>query len=157
MFSKTVFCDLDGVLADFDTGVFQITGKYPDELKYTSQLWSAINRSNCFYDTLPWLPSGQKLWSQLLVFSKPIILTGTYTKKAEIQKRLWCEKELGADINVICCKTKDKPLYCAPGSILIDDRTVIQEEWEKKGGIFLHFTGTEDNIQFILEFLQKVK
>jgi len=155
MFTKTVFCDLDGVLADFDTGVFSLTRKYPHEMKSSVHMWAAINKADTFYDTLPWLPAGHQLWERLSAFCKPTILTGTNTKKAEVQKRLWCERELGGDVPVVCCKTKDKPLFCVPGSILIDDRTVVQEEWERKGGIFLHFTGTEENVQFILETLQK--
>jgi hypothetical protein len=148
---KIVFVDLDGVLADFDKGVYELTGKLPSE-QSQQNLWININRAKGFFEDLEWLEDGKKLWSFLIDSGfEPIILTGSTNKKSSKEKQAWCEKNLGADIRVICCKTKEKPQYCVEGSFLIDDRDKVKEEWENQSGIFLHYTG--DNMNEIMKML----
>jgi hypothetical protein len=135
-----VFCDLDGVLADFDSGVQRLTGRLPDE-NDASKLWIHINRAPNFFEELQWLPSGRRLWELMRTLEiEPIILTGSTSEKFSIQKRNWCRDNLGSHIQVICCKTKDKPLYCIEGSILIDDRDKVKAEWENNSGKFFLFS-----------------
>jgi hypothetical protein len=138
--NKPIFCDLDGVLANFELGVKQLTGRSTDQLD-SKWLWININKAPGFYANLEWLPEGQHLWAFFQEHNlKPIILTGANTKRAGEEKREWCAKHLGPDVPVICCKTKDKPLYCIHGSTLIDDREIVRENWcEKNGGKFIHF------------------
>ena len=58
---------------------------------------------------------------------------------AEDQKRKWCRRELGNDITLITCESRDKHAYCRNiGDILIDDRRAAGALWEKAGGIFIH-------------------
>lgn len=38
------------------------------------------------------------------------------------QQRKWCKRELGEDVPVITCMSRDKHTYCRPGNVLIDDR-----------------------------------
>lgn len=132
-----IFCDLDGVLADFEKGVFNKFNKYPDQIS-SSLLWSTINKSKTFFETLPWMPKGRELWSHIRQYN-PIIITGIPrgSKTAVEQKIRWCQRELGPDIQVITCETKEKSKYCLPGSILIDDRTDNLELWHEKGGKFI--------------------
>lgn len=135
-----VFCDLDGVLADFDSGVQRLTGRLPDEQDAT-KLWIHINRAPNFFEELQWLPAGRRLWDYMRTLDmEPIILTGSTSEKFSIQKRKWCRDNLGSDIQVICCKTKDKPLYCIQQSILIDDRDKVKTEWQNNGGHFFLFS-----------------
>lgn len=138
-----IFCDLDGVLADFDKGVEKICNNKPNNLN-ASNMWAKINITTGFFENLEWMPDAKQLWEKIKQY-KPIILTGVpnENKKIEEQKKRWCERELGADIRVITCKTEDKPKYCISGSILIDDRTIIQNAWIQNGGIFIHYTNTE--------------
>jgi 5'(3')-deoxyribonucleotidase len=134
--SKIIFCDLDGVLADFEQGVVNRFKKRPDELK-PGTMWGVINKSNTFFETLPWMPRGRELWEQIKQYD-PIILTGIPRgSKAAEQKRRWCATELGPDIHVITCYTKDKPEFCVRNSILIDDRSDNLKEWNSKGGKFI--------------------
>ena len=40
-------------------------------------------------------------------------------------QRNWCKRELGEDVPVITCMSRDKHTYCRPGNVLIDDRYVF--------------------------------
>jgi hypothetical protein len=53
------------------------------------------------------------------------------------QKRRWCARELGPDVHVITCSSKDKSNFCLANAILIDDRTDNLNAWNSKGGKFL--------------------
>lgn len=146
---KLVFCDLDGVLADFEEGVKNKFKKSVDELN-DRLMWGVINKSKTFFETLPWMPKGKELWNAIREYD-PIILTGIPygNKTAAEQKRRWCAKHLGPNVKIICCYSKDKPKYCLNDSILIDDRPNIANEWNEKGGEFVLYS--EDNLDDILE------
>jgi hypothetical protein len=141
-----IFCDLDGVLADFGQGIRNLN---IDETN-TTIMWSVINNSNSFFETLPWMPKGRKLWSQIQQYS-PIILTGIPrgSSTAVEQKIRWCQRELGPNVQVITCATKDKPNYCMYNSILIDDRIDNFNNWNKKGGKFVLYD--EEQLDSIIE------
>jgi hypothetical protein len=138
-----VFCDLDGVLVDFESGVEKLTGKHPDD-QDAKNLWIRINRASNFFETLEWLPEGRRLWEYMrLLDIEPIILTGSTSEKISNQKIKWCQDHLGSQVQVICCRTKDKPLYCIQGSILIDDRDKVKAGWEDNGGKFFLFSSSK--------------
>jgi len=150
--SFRLFLDLDGVLADFDAGVVRATGKKPDELP-DRQMWPLLARTPGFYEHLPWMGDGRDLW----VFAKqhrPTIVTGVPLGKwAEPQKRAWCARELGPEVPVICCLSREKGLQAAallgPGEtmVLVDDRLKVQGPWEDAGGRFLLHTSAAASIQ----------
>jgi len=150
--NKIVFCDLDGVLADFEQGVVNRFKKRPDELK-PGVMWGIINKSSTFFETLPWMPMGRELWDEIKQYD-PIILTGIPRgSKAAEQKRRWCATELGPDIHVITCYTKDKPEFCVKNSILIDDRFDNLNAWKSRGGKFILYD--EDSQDKIVERIHK--
>jgi len=134
--SKIIFCDLDGVLADFEQGVIRRFKKSPDQINM-GIMWGVINKSNTFFETLPWMPRGRELWESIKQYD-PIILTGVprSTTAAE-QKRKWCARELGPNVHVITCSTKDKPQFCITNALLIDDRIDNLNPWNSKGGKFI--------------------
>jgi 5'(3')-deoxyribonucleotidase len=148
-----IFCDLDGVLADFEQGVVNKLNKYPDQIS-TSLMWGVINKSKTFFETLPWMPKGRELWSRIKKYN-PIILTGIPrgSRNAIEQKIRWCQRELGPDIQVITCLTKEKTKYCLSGSILIDDRTDNLDIWSEKGGKFILYD--EDYLDAIVERIDR--
>ena len=148
-----IFCDLDGVLADFEQGIRTRFNKSPEELK-PSFMWSAINKSDSFFETLPWMPKGRELWEQIRQYH-PIILTGIPkgNNSAAEEKLRWCARELGPDIQVITCYTKEKPNYCLYKSILIDDRIDNLNAWNANGGKFVLYD--EANLHEITERIHR--
>lgn len=148
---NVLYCDLDGVLADFEEGVKLKMGKYPEELNQ-GLMWSVLRKSHSFFESLPWMPEGKLLWEKIKKYD-PIILTGCpYGGWSEEQKRNWCKRELGENIKVITCMSKDKPKYSNEGAILIDDRLIAKDKWEANGGIFIHYV--EDDLEKIIEELE---
>ena len=148
-----IFCDLDGVLANFEEGVKNKFGKPVDEIK-PALLWGVINKSKTFFDTLPWMPKGKQLWDNIKQY-EPIILTGVPGERDNLiqQKIKWCQRELGPDIQVITCLTKNKSDYCLPNFILIDDRTDNLKSWNEKGGKFILYD--EEHLEPILERIHR--
>ena len=146
---KIIFCDLDGVLADFEQGVMNRFNKTPDQLN-PGVMWGVINKSTTFFETLPWMPKGRDLWEKIKKYD-PIILTGVPrgSSTGADQKRRWCATELGTDIHVITCSTKDKPNFCITNALLIDDRTDNLNAWNEKGGKFVLYD--EDYLDAIVE------
>jgi hypothetical protein len=78
-----------------------------------------------------------------------VILTAlpkTGAETVDEQKRAWVAWKFGSYVPVITCKTVEKPNYCKPGDILIDDRAVNRDAWIAKGGTYIIHTTAERTI-----------
>eukprot|EP00579_Thalassiosira_antarctica_P033073 CAMPEP_0201991946 /NCGR_PEP_ID=MMETSP0905-20130828/673_1 /ASSEMBLY_ACC=CAM_ASM_000554 /TAXON_ID=420261 /ORGANISM="Thalassiosira antarctica, Strain CCMP982" /LENGTH=240 /DNA_ID=CAMNT_0048546503 /DNA_START=98 /DNA_END=820 /DNA_ORIENTATION=+ len=175
-----IFCDLDGVLVDFNAGVKKIfNGRSPEELPNQGMMWGGISKADQFYARLPWMSDGKVLWEELKCLSAtPYILTGVpRSNKSRVEKFAWCKKELGISVNhvdmagkksahelvtgrrkdksgvvnVITCWSKNKHCESKENHILIDDRLALREAWEERGGIFIHHTTTERTLSMLRE------
>ena len=92
----SIYCDLDGVLADFESGVKKLNGGRGADGLQPARLWSIVGRADNFYLGLPWMKDGKKLWSTLVSAGYvPDILSWVPMKKAyKGQKFQWCRREL---------------------------------------------------------------
>jgi 5'(3')-deoxyribonucleotidase len=141
----TLYLDLDGVLADFDKAAGSAMGTdniYKYEFVWgTGKFWDKINDNPLFFADLMPMDDCDELMSEVHHL-RPVILTAipsTNGERVAKQKRRWVEEYIG-DYKVITCATKDKPNYCEPGDILIDDRAVNRDAWIAKGGIYIIHT-----------------
>lgn len=159
-----VYCDLDGVLADFDVGVRNILGRGPDEIyaeggRAVGQMWGTLAAQKGFFSELPWMADGQQLWKFLAEEHDSgrislSILTGTPRGRwASVQKKHWCATRLGANIPVEVCMKRDKPLRSSLGQILIDDAADQRVPWESKGGIFIWHTSAQTSVNDLQQVL----
>lgn len=141
-----LYLDLDGVLADFDRGVEEITGERPDELS-TKAMWKALAAHPDFFGTLEMMEDAQHLWDYCEPYD-PTILTGLPRGDwAEDQKRRWVANMLGRDVDVITCWSHEKPKWSGPGHVLVDDRERLEEPWEQEGGVFILHVDAETSIK----------
>jgi 5'(3')-deoxyribonucleotidase len=148
-----LFIDLDGVLADFDKSAEAIL-KTDNIYKYEfiwgpDKFWENINRYPDFFLDLPLKDDARHLWAKVDHLD-PTILTALPREngdRVDYQKRQWVLKnfKISGD-RVITCPTKDKPKFCSPGDILIDDRAVNIDAWKDKGGIYIIHTNTIDTL-----------
>lgn len=161
---RKLYVDLDGVLADFDRDVEELTGKSPAEWKKKdgldnlpqhshddSAMWEAIHKHKDFYRNLKKMPDADELWDYVLKY-EPNILTAiprrTSVPDAEEHKREWVKEHLGKHVPFfIGPYSKNKQRFSKKGYILIDDRPSNIEEWEEKGGTGILHTSAEKTIK----------
>lgn len=142
-----IYCDLDGVLADFNGTFKQLTGYYPHEIP-REDLWQRVEKIPDYWARLNTFDDTQNLIKYLKPFSFQI-LTGlpvTGYKKAEKEKTEWVYHHIGQEVNIICCLSKDKPLYCKKNDILIDDFKPNIHNWVNAGGIGIHHQNASETI-----------
>jgi hypothetical protein len=137
-----IFCDLDGVLADFEKGVLTVTGRDINN-QSTAKMWQRILTYPNFFETLDWTPYGETLWNSIKTISdsNPTILTGVPSSKQKTHitgKKNWCSSHLGSGIEVITCNSAEKWKYSKIGHVLIDDRLEMGRQWQAYGGTFIH-------------------
>jgi len=145
---RTLFLDLDGVMADFDGGFPAKFGfdhrNVPDEV-----MWDAIEKDGKFFRELPPCEGALDFY-RLISMWRPVILTacpaGDKFVDVAQQKRAWVERHLQSWRStppiVFTPGGKTKALYMnRPGDILIDDFERNIERWREAGGVGIHHTG----------------
>lgn len=153
-----IFCDLDGVIVDFDKGILELTGK-PVEMQSSSKLWQRVASCQDFFEKLDFTPWGKKLWEEINTISnvQPIILTGipsSTNKRYETEKKNWVKNNLGSKIETITCNSNDKYKYASYNHILIDDRLEMGRPWMANGGIFIHHVTYDRTIYQLMKIFK---
>lgn len=149
-----LFVDMDGVLADFDTGYEMAFGIRPSKAN-DSVDWSLVRRTDGFYRDLPPMPDFHELWDGI-AHLKPIILTGVPSSVAEAadNKRAWVDKMLGRGQPMIACLSKEKSLHIRnPGDILIDDWEKYRSLWIERGGHWITHVSAAASVASLVEYL----
>lgn len=141
-----LFCDLDGVLADFDGFIERELGIVNNRENEDPDFWDKARAypGRLYYDMAP-LRGASELWRGLKPF-KPIILTGCpwSISTAADDKRQWVVEHIDPDVLVIPCKSRNKRKWARPGDILIDDWTKWRHLWEDMGGVFIHYVNNNE-------------
>lgn len=149
-----IYCDQDGVLADFDARFEHFAGILPKEYeeravrqygekKGKEKFWSFIDEEIGlrFWRGIPWMPEGRELWDYIQQYN-PIILTAPSQNDVSRQgKKLWVQDNIGSNTPMIFKPAKYKHDYSGPGKILIDDRLDTILRWKSKNGIGILYEG----------------
>jgi len=153
-----IFCDLDGVLADFVKGVKEVLKLNHDEDKYEIDpayrkiMWKAVGEysqsGGKLWGELDMMPDAMLLWNYISKYPDTEILTATGDPKygAAEQKRGWVAKYLGNNKTNIVRMAKLKAQYAAPDHVLIDDKEKALNPWIESGGIGILHTSATDTI-----------
>lgn len=144
-----IFCDQDGVLADF-RGYFIGKFGYDPIGKTRLELREDVLSDKNFWLNLPKIKGADKLWVAVKEKDKDAkILTACPIRdwdRSTTQKTEWVAKNIDNEGDVICCIREDKIKHMKPGDILIDDLEKNIEDWENAGGVGILHKSAEETI-----------
>ena len=135
-----IYCDMDGVLTDFEERFDHFTGMHPQEYekKYgTPAFWNLIDVKIGlrFWADMNWMPEGQKLWSFISKYNPDLLTSPSRDNTSRLGKNTWVKNNIASSPKVIFAYSKSKQKYANENSILIDDKPSNIEEWTESGGI----------------------
>lgn len=176
----TIYCDMDGVLCDFDKQFKKLTNidsKEFESTKGTQEFWNVILKDGeKFWSTMDTMPDFDYFKTELIKIAadgrfKLKFLTSTsaaqilrsyprqqaidYIKNIEFGKRSWLRTHWTGPVSIIFSDSgKGKAKHATPNSILIDDLSPNIESFIAAGGNGIIFT---DAHQAINELKAKIK
>ena len=149
-----IYCDLDGVLTDFDGDVKKKTGKTPDQLDAENRFWPTIEHLGIdFWENMSWASDGKTLWNFIKDKHPTILSAPSRDPKSREGKENWIKRELGST-KYILVPAKQKQKYASLTSILIDDMSKNIEQWGAAGGIGILHTSAKSTIEKLEKILR---
>jgi hypothetical protein len=147
-----IYCDMDGVLTDFDTQFKELSGGIAPkdyENKYGKDaFWSLISQGGVGYWVgMPWMPNGKQLWEYISKYNPIILSAPSRENESRLGKRLWVRNNLSPKPKLILASAANKPNYSTRNKILIDDRPDTIANWNAKGGTGILFKSTSQVIE----------
>lgn len=148
--NNIIYCDLDGVFADWEWGVQNLLGLrhitienyHVDKNIYSEIYYNSIkqyqqNPYKGFWQDLPLTSDALELWSFVSRYPNIFLsAVGLESFNAARQKINWVYSNFGLNSNIITVeRTKEKYKYAAPNRILIDDQERALAGWIENGGI----------------------
>lgn len=141
-----IYCDMDGVLCDFESQFEHYFGtsvkEYVNE-KGEKGLENAINSAGLvFWSRMPWNPGGKSLWEKIGKFQVTILSAPGKFKYAKEGKKIWISEHLRPQpIKVIFRESGLKHTILSnkspeeiSRSVLIDDYGKNLSPWQQMGG-----------------------
>ena len=150
-----IYCDMDGVLTDFDSRFEYFGGMLPKEYesKYgTKKFWELIDNEVGvrFWVGMSWMPDGKELWNFIKPYNPIVLSAPSKQNESRLGKRLWIKNNLPGT-KLILASAENKPNYSEENHILIDDRKDTIEKWIAKGGIGIYHTSAKSSIDQLKE------
>lgn len=167
------FCDLDGVLANWDDGAARILGLEPDPTigitdrpgVHKGDLWKRIDRAGAsFWANLPPYPWAERFVAELMRFDDFTILSSPSNDASSAQgKVLWMQKFFKKKNFRDYILTNKKYQCAGPGAILIDDKEKHVDAFTAAGGIGILFPqpwnrnrGINNPVEYVLDIVQSL-
>jgi hypothetical protein len=164
-----IFCDMDGVLVDFDKGYKDLTGlstKQADA-QGKNEFWDLYRNSlkekdiseRSYWANLDWMPDGKQLWDYIKGYN-PYVLTAPsvnfdipFEERYKIEnnqsmqgKTEWVQR-LPNMRKLYFRSAGRKADFAGPNKILIDDRKDTIDSWNANGGIGILHTSAANTIK----------
>jgi hypothetical protein len=138
-----IYCDMDGVLCDFDERFDHYYGASPMEYRNENGIKGfedAVNKAGIdFWAKMNWMPGGQELWSIIGKYNPYILTSPSKFEFAKEGKKLWVETNLNPQPKkILFAPTGEKHSYMTMDpkkSMLIDDFWSNLAPWKALGGI----------------------
>jgi hypothetical protein len=165
-----IFCDLDGVLVDFNRGFENLDANkenlspadYEKEHSLT-EMWKIVDaEGDSFWANLRWMNDGRALWDYIKRYD-PTILSSPSRSKSSIEGKIkWIKRNLGIsqekpttsskkwdqESRIILSRNKYK-FASGPNDILIDDTQSKLDKWVEAGGTGILHTDSTDTIRVL--------
>lgn len=151
----TIYCDMDGVLCDFDKRFMEFSNGIPPS-RYESEFgkkafWKLISEKGVGYWVgIPWMPDGKQLWNYIKPYNPSLLSAPSMEESSRLGKRLWVRNNIPGT-KLILRSAEQKQEFANPNAILIDDRTSNIEQWRAKGGIGIMHTSANETIKQLKE------
>ena len=132
-----IYCDLDGVLVDFNKGYLELTGKdISNNFINDPSFWEPINEEGImFWVRLGWMEDGHILWDYIKKYNPIILSAPSQDPSSRYGKKYWVRQNISKSTQLILADAKTKPLYSGLDKILIDDREDTIKKCNKNKGI----------------------
>jgi hypothetical protein len=142
-----IYCDMDGVIVDFDKGYKELTGKEASFDTPKEEFWAPIQKAGAeFWIKLQWMPDGKQLWNYIKPYNPQLLSAPSRDESSKIGKFVWVKRNVPGS-KLILRSAERKQEFATPNSILIDDRADNIQRWKDAGGIGIHHTSAADTIQ----------
>lgn len=133
----TIYCDMDGVLVDFERGYKELTGYYTKNHPDNSKFWEPIDKEGpSYWANLHWMPDGQQLWRYIKKYKPNILSSPSRSQTSRVGKEAWVKMHIPNQYKKLLLYPRhEKQLFARENNILIDDLPNTIQEWNDKGGI----------------------
>jgi FMN phosphatase YigB (HAD superfamily) len=156
-----IYCDMDGVLVDFDKGYKELTGKetHHADVQDKNDFWNFFRQSlenkkmkeKDYWANLQWMPDGKELWNYIKKYNPTLLSAPSRDPQSRWGKRIWVKKNIPGTPLILAAADKKKN-YSKRNSILIDDRVSNINEWNAEGGIGIFHVNTENTIKQLQKY-----
>jgi hypothetical protein len=153
-----IYCDMDGVLCDFENRFEHFTGLTPDQYRAKAQkeygdkkvdekFWDIIDHQIGlrFWRGMSWMPGGRELWDYIKPYKPSLLTAPSWHNSSREGKQLWVQDHIPG--TPIVFKQADKKAdLSGPNIVLIDDREDTIINWKSKNGIGILYKNAEQTI-----------
>jgi hypothetical protein len=152
---KTIYLDMDGVVADFDEFALRVIGLPPSGGYYPEDQWAKLAAESRLYKDLKKTPYADALVHECRRIARVneyqlMFLTavpkGNDMPWAFFDKITWARTHYHGIPVMFGPYSVDKHVHCKPGDVLIDDRVSNIEDWRAAGGIAIHHVSYETTL-----------
>jgi FMN phosphatase YigB (HAD superfamily) len=154
-----IYCDMDGVLTDFEERFEHFSGMKPKEYESknsTAAFWELIDVKVGlkFWSDMKFMPNGQQLWDFIKPYQPDLLTSPSRDNNSRLGKNMWVRNHLTPHPKVIFSYSADKQRYAKSNTILIDDKKSNIEEWTASGGIAIRCV--QGNVEQVIGQLKEL-
>lgn len=175
--SVRIFCDLDGVLVDFDRGFADLPenteklspGEY-EEKHGKNSIWPLIDKyGEEYWSELYWKGDGRELWDYLEEYKPAILSSPSRNPKSISGKAKWIKLNLRLNEDPVTKLSEytgnnrviimqQKHLFAkSANDILIDDTQAKIDKWTEAGGTGILHNDSTDTIKVLEKILERLR
>jgi len=132
-----IYCDLDGVLSNFDSRFQQYGNMSPakyEEKFGKEKFWKVVDdQGEQFWSQMNWMKDGKELWSYIKKYKPTLLSAPSRANSSRVGKHKWVKQHL-PNTKLILVDAANKQNYSSFHKLLIDDNSKNIDQWRAKGG-----------------------